>query len=46
MFSVGVRYIVDVLLYIVLSRDEAHIEKNYDDFEGYLGRLDDNDRLW
>ena len=45
-FSVGVRYIMDVLFSIVLSRDEAHIEKNYDDFEGYLGRLDDNDRLW
>ncbi|WP_294145287.1 MurR/RpiR family transcriptional regulator [uncultured Selenomonas sp.] len=45
-FSVGVRYIMDVLFSIVLSRDEAHIEKNYDDFEGYLGRLNAKDRLW
>ena len=45
-FSVGVRFVCDVLFSIILSRDEAYIEKNYNDFEGYLGRLDEKDRLW
>ena len=46
-FSVGVRYVMDVLFSIVLSRNYQAIEKNYDTFEGYLGRLDEKEwRLW
>lgn len=46
-FSVGARYVMDVLFSILLSRDYERIEKNYAEFESYIGRLHENDRrIW
>ena len=46
-FSVGARYVMDVLFSMLLSRDYERIEKNYDEFESYIGRLHENDRrIW
>ncbi len=45
-FSIGVRYVMDVLFSLVLAQDFQHIEKNYDVFEEYLGKLNNKNRLW
>ena len=45
-FSVAVRYYVDVLVSMLLSRHFKDIETFYDDFEKYLGHPDDQNRLW
>ena len=46
-FSVGARFVCDVLFSMLLSRDYERIEKNYDEFESYIGRLHENERrIW
>lgn len=45
-FSIGIRYVMDVLFSLVLAQDFQRIEKNYDQFEDYLGKMDAKDRLW
>ena len=46
-FSVGARFVCDVLFSMLLSRDYERIEKNYAEFESYIGRLHENDRrIW
>ena len=45
-FSVGMRYYMDVLFGCLLSRHFRDIEQFYDHFEDYLGHADDKDRLW
>ena len=45
-FSVGVRYYMDVLVGIILSRHFKNIERFYDVFEACIGRPDAKDRLW
>ena len=45
-FSVGVRYYLDVLFGIFLSRNFQEIEEFYDVFEASIGHPDEKDRLW
>ena len=45
-FSVGVRYYLDVLFGIFLSRNFQEIEGFYDVFEAWIGHQDEKDRLW
>ena len=46
-FSVGVRYYLDVIFGLLLSRNYPSVEDFYNNFEkNYLGRLDNPDRLW
>lgn len=45
-FSVGVRYYLDVLFGIFLSRNFQEIEEFYDVFEASIGHPDESDRLW
>ncbi len=45
-FSVGVRYCLDILFGILLSRRYNEIEKFYKVFENSIGHTDDPDRLW
>jgi len=45
-FSVGVRYYLDVLFGIFLSRNFREIEEFYDVFEASIGHPDEKDRLW
>lgn len=45
-FSVGMRYYMDVLFGCLLSRHFSEIEQFYKHFENYLGHTDDKDRLW
>ena len=46
-FSVGVRYYLDVIFGLILSRNYSSAENFYNNFEeNYLGRLDNPDRLW
>lgn len=46
-FSVGVRYYLDVIFGLILSRNYSSAENFYNNFEiNYLGRLDNPNRLW
>ena len=46
-FSVGVRYYLDVIFGLILSRNYSSAEDFYNNFEiNYLGRIDNPDRLW
>lgn len=46
-FSVGVRYYLDVIFAILLSKNYLNVEDFYNNFEiNYLGRIDNPNRLW
>ena len=46
-FSVGVRYYLDVIFGLILSRNYSSAEDFYNNFEiNYLGRIDNPNRLW
>lgn len=45
-FSVGVRYYMDVLFGLILADRFAETEDFYTEFEHYLGATTDTDRLW
>ncbi len=45
-FSVGVRYYLDVMVGILLARHFGDIEQFYQVYEKHIGRQDSPDRLW
>lgn len=45
-FSVGVRFYMDVLFGLILSQRFHEVEDFYTCFENYIGHADENDRLW
>lgn len=45
-FSVGVRYYMDVLFGIILSRNFSEAETFYNNFENYIGHIDESNRIW
>jgi len=45
-FGAGVRYYLDVLFGLLLSKNYKAVEVLYDRFENAFGRVEDNWRLW